>query len=201
MFTLPVAHIIPIRLSVVLTAGHCISFFNTTDNTVRFEVPTGVRVSPRTNTDGTPFRVTGYKLHPDWKCDSLNNCPGGRVGLNTDLALLKLSGFSSNKVICLNTDDSLPATGTTLDVMGFGLISQNPDGSNPTLPVRFQGATMTVSDASCRGNGYFCASSSPQGSSTCAGKHLCLAELCCCCCRQSKCDNRAPTLLTSRFAF
>lgn len=163
----------PIRFSVVLAAAHCISSRGSSG--VRFEVPSGVWVSPKTDVDGTAFSVTGYTLHPGWRCDSATFCPGGQVGEDTDLALLKLSGFSNNQVICLNTDTSRPANGASLDIMGFRLISQNPDDVFPTT---FQGATMTVSNPACGSNSYFCASAPPPAPATCGGKNHCLAEIC-----------------------
>lgn len=159
-----ISHITPIQTSVVLTAAHCLIL----NNGEPLSVPPSVRVRPSTRQDGTEFRVDAlnYRIHPGWDCRSATDCPGGQVGANIDLALLKLTGFSPNQVVCLNKDPSTPANGLAVDNMGVGLIASDPD----VRPDLFQGASRPASDCDSNDVEYFCSSSSLTDPNICPGK-------------------------------
>ena len=149
-----------------MTAGHCISNNDFPDPTF----PDSVRLGPRTRSDGTRIFVDAAAsvIHPDWNCDA-SGCFGGFVGEDVDLALLKLNTFSTNEVVCLNTDSSRPSNGQLLDIMGFG---ETDDFENA---MTFQGATVTTTESSCANAspGYLCYDATPTDTagSSCPGKN------------------------------
>ncbi|CAB9526830.1 protease [Seminavis robusta] len=120
--------------------------------------------------DGTIITVdaSNSKIHPDWCPGVANPTPTncqGRFGIDVDLAVLKLDTFSSNDVVCLNEDNSIPILGGTAEAMGFGLTESGD-------PTTFQGATLPVSG--CRpgdSSWYFCTDATPAATSpnTCPG--------------------------------
>jgi len=167
---------------VVLTAAHCISSRNQTTNEITFDPPKSVRIKPQNRQDGTTYTVSKVYINPGWMCDgdTLALCPGGVVGVNVDLALLKLSEFSNNPVVCLNTDNSRPANGVTLDTMGFGEVS-NDVGSQT-----FQGGKEITNLAACSTDDpgfnsadYFCTTPGENDPHICGGKNLSLTKIYC----------------------
>jgi len=100
----------------ILTAAHCLDFFN------------GIRVGVENlrPLDGTPRSITKEIGHPLY-CDGTTE---------HDIAILILDNpINDVPLVQLNKDPNVPATGTTLTVMGFGATSENGFGSNELLQV------------------------------------------------------------------
>jgi trypsin len=115
----------------VLTAAHCIRSASGGEN-----APTGVRVGPLTNTDGTFMTVIRTVIHPDYHASSQN-----------DIAILTLSSAVSIEPIKFNRDTSYPDASSTQAVVAYGFGGFNTAEDLST--VLRKGNDVIQSDADC----------------------------------------------------
>jgi secreted trypsin-like serine protease len=156
--------------NVVLSAAHC---FEPLD-----KAATRLIVNPYKLSDASSdetFEVDSFVKHPSYQ--SLG-------GLDHDYMVIKLKGTSNNPYVRLNSDKSLPAVGTDLEVMGWGNTALSGYAGSDTLQ---QVDVLAMSNEQCEAKyavaGY-------QGSIT--EDSLCVAEV-----NQGSCqgDSGGPLVL------
>jgi Trypsin len=119
----------------VLTAAHCIRSASGGEN-----APTGVRVGPLTNTDGTFMTVIRTVIHPDYPAFP-------DASSQNDIAILTLSSAVSIEPIKFNRDTSYPDPSSTQAVVAYGFGGFNTDGDLST--VLRKGNDVVQSEAEC----------------------------------------------------
>jgi len=163
----PVCGAMLIARDIAVTAAHC----NDGDPAaiapdIPPAFPMGEMVGIR-QADGTEeiYTIDMVVRHPGYMAGTFDN----------DIMLFRISQLSGHQVATWNTNPAVQSIGSTLDIMGFGLTSPEP---NPVYPVLLQKVQVQARDGAVCDTSYpggyndtimLCAGSSIGGVSSCIG--------------------------------
>jgi secreted trypsin-like serine protease len=118
--------------NVVLSAAHC---YEPLDKSATRAIVNPYKLSDASSDE--TFEIESFVKHPSYQ--SLG-------GYDHDYVVIKLKGTSNNPYVRLNSDKSVPAVGSTLDVMGWGNTALSGYTGSDTLQ---QVDVLAMSNSAC----------------------------------------------------